>query len=823
MSNIELGIDLGTTNSELAIMIDGNVEIVKNNLGDEYTPSVFGIAKNKNEIVGKKAHENLNKLATTENVENTIAEVKRIMGTKDKIKFSRIDKSYTPEEVSAEILKSLKKDAIAKKKDINTNGVVITIPAHFTTVQSEATKRAGLLAGFNYVVLLQEPIAAAISYGFNNSKNENWLVYDLGGGTFDVALISSKDGNLKVLSHNGDNFLGGKDIDTKIIDEIVIPEIVKNNKIKSFNRSNKKYADVFPKIKYTVEQAKIQLSRADKTDIEIELEIDGEDIFLNIPLGIDVLADICKPIIDNTIMLTKKTIKESGLKKDAINKILLIGGPTQLPFVRTQLESILNIPVDTSPDPLTSVAKGACVFGASQQIPDHLEEEKELDENVYSIKLDFETLSSEEDELITGVIEELKDIDSDYFIQIQSHNNVYNSGKIKLKNGKFVANVSLEAGKINQFWIYLFDKDGNSLSLSKDNISITQGLSIAGSPLPNSIGVAILKTDSVTGIAQHKADWFFKKNDVLPLTKMKRYKTVRAVSKGDKVNILPIIIFEGESDNPDRNTYICELKITGDMLPYDLPQGSDVEITISVDESRTVRVDAYIPDIDASLDARSTIYDENVSVSKLNTDLNEEQKRFDMVKDSCMDTDQDYIESNINEIKDILASANSNEDDKRKANAKLKRLKSDLDDVSKHNTFAELVREFEFFDNNVSVFKNVAEDDVKDLIDDLVEEGQKAIDGNNEKKLASILKQIREVKTKCLTNDKSFLMMYIAELYQNPLLQNDSEAVYFFNKAQKSFDENDVFGLRQCISSLLNLLPVEERENMDNKLSGITC
>ena len=204
------------------------------------------------------------------------------MGTRDSVYFPRIEKSYNAEEISAKILNSLKQDALRKNDKLNTSAAVITIPAHFSTIQAEATKRAGLLAGFKYVVLLQEPIAAAISYGFGKNINENWLVYDLGGGTFDSALISSKDGNLKVLSHNGDNFLGGKDIDALIVDKIIIPILADKYDIEDFNRANAKYSVEFSELKYAAEQAKIQLSSLSEANIEIDISIGENEIYENI-------------------------------------------------------------------------------------------------------------------------------------------------------------------------------------------------------------------------------------------------------------------------------------------------------------------------------------------------------------------------------------------------------------------------------------------------------------------------------------------------------------------------------------------------------------
>jgi molecular chaperone DnaK len=197
LSVINIGIDLGTTNSEVAASINNGIDIIKNAQQDEYTPSVFGIDKAGNKVVGRKAYDKLFKSSSQEEFVNNKAEVKRLMGTAETIRFERLDSSLSPEEVSAEILKSLKEDVTRKYPDFSTIAAVITIPAYFSSLQAEATKRAGEIAGFRHVVLLQEPIAAAMAYGFDNSDDQNWLVYDLGGGTFDVALISSKDQKIR--------------------------------------------------------------------------------------------------------------------------------------------------------------------------------------------------------------------------------------------------------------------------------------------------------------------------------------------------------------------------------------------------------------------------------------------------------------------------------------------------------------------------------------------------------------------------------------------------------------------------------------------------
>jgi molecular chaperone DnaK (HSP70) len=199
---ITIGIDLGTTNSSIAINSDGIIEIVKKPGGVEYTPSVFGFDKAKNKIVGQRAYESLYKDIADGEENNYKPEIKRVIGTPQKFYFERAGIEMSAEEISAEILKSLRQDVLRKYPNFDATAAVITIPAAFSVLQCEATKRAGNLAGFKHVVLLQEPIAAAISYGFATAKDETWLVYDLGGGTFDVALISSREGGRAAFHHH---------------------------------------------------------------------------------------------------------------------------------------------------------------------------------------------------------------------------------------------------------------------------------------------------------------------------------------------------------------------------------------------------------------------------------------------------------------------------------------------------------------------------------------------------------------------------------------------------------------------------------------------
>lgn len=826
MSNIEIGIDLGTTNSEIVIFNNGQYEIVKNTYGDQFTPSVFGVNKGKTEEVGKKPYERYFKDASEDEILNNKPEVKRLMGTSDKVNFPRINKSYNAEEISSKILKYLKQEAMRKKQDLNTNGVVITIPAHFSTIQAEATKRAGELAGFKYVELLQEPIAAAISYGFGKGENENWLVYDLGGGTFDSAIISSRDGALKVLSHNGDNFLGGKDIDNLIVDKVILPELYKKYDIDNFSRNNKEYSAQFAKLKYAAEQAKIQLSTMNEVNIEVDINIDDEDIYENILLKRDVLKDVLSDIISKTISLCKKTIEDSGIKKEFINKIIFVGGPTQLPFIKERLESELGIKVDTSSDPLTAVARGACIYASGRVIPSELDEKKSTSDAKYKIELNYESLTQSDEELVTGKIIGLDD--KDYYIQIQSKDNTYNSGKIKIEDSVFMTNVVIRPNMSNSFWLYLFDDDGNSLDIDIDEFNIMHGLSVQGAPIPYSIGVGITKKDYATNTDKQVMDWFFKKDSTLPLEKTLTYKTLRTIDEGEEGNSLPITVYEGESSNPEYNTFICDIALTGDMIGGCLYEGSEVEITIKVDTSRTVTLSAYIPDIDKNFDVRSTMHDESVNISNLKNTLKEEEEKIKDIKTLCSSQEKEKIEKEVEEVKSSLRNAETDEDEKRKVNMQLKNLQSQINKLieSKNSKaiiekFNQLLKEAKDLLKNVDPNSNI-KSDFESRFEALKKDGNNAIQNNDISMLSRINEQLGELCVQLAASDIEFWKGYLGYICQFKEVTRNPRCAKFIENGLYASKTNNMPLLVQCVKELTKYLPQGAQESFSNNIAGIT-
>jgi molecular chaperone DnaK len=827
--NIQIGIDLGTTNSEVAINSKGAVEIVKNIWQDEYTPSVFGFDKAKNKIVGKKAYEKLFKDGSSEEEKNYKAEIKRLMGTPEKVLFPNAGLELNAEEISSEILKSLKEDVQRKYPNINLSAAVITVPAYFSILQKEATKRAGNLAGFEHIVLLQEPIAAAMSYGFNNGANENVIVYDFGGGTFDVAIVSSKDGIASVLNQNGDNFLGGKNIDNKIVEEVILPKIKdKYSELDNLNRKEADYKGIFARLKYIAEKAKIELSQLDKTAIEVDitdnnLKTENNNIYLNFEFTRNELEQLVSPLFIKTISLLETAIKDSGIKKDSIKRIVLVGGPTQMPIVKKILEDKTGITVDKSSDPLTAVARGSAIFALSQKIPQKLlEKNQSNDKDIIDLNINYDGLTADDEQLITGSSN--SELENDWYLQIQSESGYFNSPKIPIVNGKFQATIKIEPNKSDLYWLYLTNPDGNQVKVNPESISITHGLTSGKAQLSHSVGLAIL--NGIDGKSE-EMDLYFNKGDRLPLEKKKTFHTAHRLKKDDISNPLYIKLMEGESKNPEYNGYIADTGIDGKDLPHDVPEGTEIDITIKFDESSVCSVEWYLPIIDKGGDFRATIMDENITVEDLRKSLEKQRQKASYVEKNCSEREKQAIDDKLAEVTQSVNNAETDEDEKRKANKELKELGQGLEEIEKSKETSNLKGEYkEKLESTREVINEVdlEENKKNDLqkLSGIESQGEEAIKNNDKVMLSRTIDQLFELSTKVLFSNPQIWVYRFNEIKQGEYNFSDpEEGKYYLEKGEKAIEIGDVDELKRCVLGLNGLLSTEEVENI-NKKAGIT-
>ena len=350
MSKI-IGIDLGTTNSCVAVLEGGEPKVITNAEGNRTTPSVVAF-KGDEELVGEVA-----KRQAVTNVKNTISSIKRKMGTSEKVEAN--DKKWTPEEISAKILSKLKKDAESYLGEKVTKAV-ITVPAYFNDAERQATKNAGKIAGLEVERIINEPTAAALAYGLDKQdKLQTILVYDLGGGTFDVSILELGDGVFEVKATSGNNRLGGDDFDQRITDYLV-SEFKKENGI---DLSKDKMA--MQRIKDAAEKAKKDLSGMTSAQISLPFIAQNDDgpVHMDMTLTKAKFEDLCRDLFDSTLEPVKKALKDAKLKASDIDKVILVGGSTRIPYIQELVKKELGQEPNKSVNPDEVVAMGAAIQG----------------------------------------------------------------------------------------------------------------------------------------------------------------------------------------------------------------------------------------------------------------------------------------------------------------------------------------------------------------------------------------------------------------------------------------------------------------------------
>ncbi len=347
-----LGIDLGTTNSAMAIVEGGDAEIIENAEGDRTTPSIVGFQDGER-LIGKPAKNQI-----VMNPENTVKSIKRHMGEDYEVELE--GKEYTPQEISAMILQKLKMDAEDYMGE-EINKAVITVPAYFTDAQRQATKDAGEIAGFEVERIINEPTAASLAYGIDDSEEKTIAIYDLGGGTFDLSILELDDGIFEVIATSGDNHLGGDDFDERVIDWIA------DRFMDEHGVDLREEPQALQRIKEAAEEAKKELSNKKQTQINIPFVYQDEDGAKNIDYKMNraKFEELIEDLVERTIKLTKKGLEEAGMAKNDIDDVLLVGGSTRVPLVREKVEQFFGMEASKKINPDEVVALGAAIQGGS--------------------------------------------------------------------------------------------------------------------------------------------------------------------------------------------------------------------------------------------------------------------------------------------------------------------------------------------------------------------------------------------------------------------------------------------------------------------------
>ena len=346
-----IGIDLGTTNSCTAVMEGGKAVVIHNAEGSRTTPSVMALTKNGERLIGDAA-----KRQSAANPERTVASIKRHMGTDYRVKLD--GKNYLPQEISAQILMKLKADA-ESYLGTQVTEAVITVPAYFNDAQRQATKDAGRIAGLDVKRIINEPTAAALAYGLDNGTAQKIMVYDLGGGTFDVSVIQIEDGVIEVLATSGNNRLGGDDFDQAVADYLV----------ETFKKTDgidlKSNVQAMQRIREVAEKAKIELSSMSETNVNLPfIVVDrGETHHMDIQLTRTKFEELTYGLVAKTEEPVRNALKDAGLSAGELSRVLMVGGSTRIPAVQRKVGEITGKRPDQSLNPDECVALGAAIQG----------------------------------------------------------------------------------------------------------------------------------------------------------------------------------------------------------------------------------------------------------------------------------------------------------------------------------------------------------------------------------------------------------------------------------------------------------------------------
>jgi molecular chaperone DnaK len=591
---IDFGIDLGTTNSCIARALGGETLVIQNNDQMNVTPSVVRVLKSGSLLVGRRAYN-----ALAEDPDNVAHEVKRVMGQRYAKTFPASGRVMTPEEISAEVLKSLAADARRRTGEEVRAGVV-TVPAAFTALQCEATARAAELAGLEECPLLQEPIAAAVAYGAAPGvRDQRWLVFDLGGGTLDVAVVSTRDGRLGVLEHRGDNHLGGKDIDRALVRNVLVPFLSEQFALPRADAEPRELARLLRKLALAAEYAKIELTSADETLVgllDVGCDREGRPIEAELPLTRARLEEEIGPLVARCLRLTDEALEGARVKGADLDRVLLVGGPTQTPRVREALAAHLGARVDFSLDPMTVVARGAAVYASTVErragAPAVKKDAKpDASPGALSVRLAFDPLSAEASARVAGQLSGRAASDATLEVKVDAEGGFWTSGWHAARDGFFEMRLVLQEGRLNRFRLSVRDAKGRALPLEPDEFQIRHGLALDAPPLPHTLSVEVAHADGRAELSP-----VFPRRTLLPAERTVTYRAAHTLRPSEPDTSLAVKLWEGEAfDDPAANNWVGNLHIRSDAVRRPVPEGSELHLHIRVDASRLITVEVFVP------------------------------------------------------------------------------------------------------------------------------------------------------------------------------------------------------------------------------------
>lgn len=573
-----VGIDLGTSNSAAAVFDGEQVAVVRNAQGSTVTPSVVRIDARGGVTVGVRARRYVESDAR-----GTRAEFKRLMGTDSR--FDGPDGvARRPQELAAEVIRSLCAD-VADQVGVLPTRAVVSVPALFELPQSAATREAAKLAGLEEVELIQEPIASALAAGWRADASDGyWLVFDLGGGTFDVSLLETHEGFLRVAGHDGDNYLGGRDFDWALVDHVI--ENLGRTRGVQLSRSDPASEPFIRRWKAAAEEARIALSRARSTDLCLPDPRGGAD--LEIEVTVRTLEEVCTPLVQRAVAICHRLLERHRVGREQLRRVVLVGGPTCMPLVRRLVEQELGAPVPSGLDPMTLVAQGAAIHAAARGLDAGVRVVASAPPEAWRVWLHHPAVSPDLFPYVVGKLVTGPGT-RPAAIELSRADGAWRSPPAPVaEDGGFSAQVSLLPGRACEFHLHARDATGAPVHLDPASFRVVHGTVVHDVPLSRSIGVAL---------ADDTVQVYFERGCPLPARRTFVHRTVEGLVRGSGDFLLRIPVVQGEMLKAHLCRLVGALEIPAATIRGHLAVGSSVEVTLDLDGAGCLTARALVPSL----------------------------------------------------------------------------------------------------------------------------------------------------------------------------------------------------------------------------------
>lgn len=826
-STMDFGIDLGTTNSAIAVLDGTEARIIKNAFQHDTTPSAVYADRNGRIHVGERARERVES-----DPANAAAEFKLKMGLRDQLTtFANSGLAQTPEELSAHVLRALKAN-VSRQLGEDVRAAVITVPAAFELNQTDATRRAAEAAGLELAPLLQEPTAAALAYSFQRDEDNIYrLVFDLGGGTFDASVVHIRDGEFDIINHRGDNFLGGKLIDWAIVEQLLIPALLQQYSLPGFGRGEPTWAQAIAKLKAAAENAKIELSSAESALIDISdpplcTDSRGNPVEFVHELHAADVDRLTEPFVARAINICRAALRERQLAPEKIDRVLLVGGPTLMPYLRRRLAEGLGIELDVTQDPMTVVARGAAIFAGTQRLP----AEPLRDDVAYTVDLEYKPIGSDPEPVVGGVVQGPPGRSLDgftiEFVNAEARP-PWGSGKLVLPAaGSFITTLRAEPERRNIYEIVLADSTGTRERIQPAELTYTLGIVAPAATLTHSIGVEL---------AGNEVSWLLAKGTRIPDRGREILRSTVRLTRGQSGGLLRIPILEGEHSRADRNRRVGSLEILADQVARDIPRNSEIELEIRIDASRLVTTRAYVPILDEEFEAFHDLTTESApDPAELRQALNAEQERLDALRADARRTSDPAAlalleglddERVFDQLADDVASTeNGDADAASTAGKRMLDLRATLDDVEHALEWPSLVE-----------WANRVLHDAPGLIEEygdaqdrrrhelLAADVRRALAGRDVAHLRTLVDELTGHVAMVVDRKTGAVeMARFTQLVEKRRELSDQDlAARLIADGQRAVDSNDIERLRTLNRQLLDLLPAEDRQAGSDSFSSV--